>query len=45
MGEWLASQLKDVPIILGEGGHVGSLFVLDDIWAVCFSVLAKEIYA
>ena len=32
MGEWLASKLKNVRIRYGEGGHVGSLFIMDDIW-------------
>lgn len=33
MGEWLASKLKNARVRYGEGGHVGSLFVMDDIWA------------
>ncbi|EKM59404.1 uncharacterized protein PHACADRAFT_249870 [Phanerochaete carnosa HHB-10118-sp] len=33
MGEWLASNLKNSKVRYGEGGHIGSLFVMDDIWA------------
>lgn len=33
MGEWLAGKLKDSRVRYGEGGHIGSLFVMDDIWA------------
>lgn len=33
MGEWLAGKLKNARIRYGEGGHVGALFVMDDIWA------------
>ena len=40
MGEWLAAQLKSARIMYGEGGHVGSLFVLDDIWAEFMSHFA-----
>ena len=32
MGEWLAGKLKNARIRYGEGGHVGALFVMDDIW-------------
>ncbi|KAI0787082.1 Alpha/Beta hydrolase protein [Irpex lacteus] len=32
MGEWLASQLKSSLIRYEEGGHLGSLFVMDSIW-------------
>ena len=32
MGEWLASKLPGSSIRYEEGGHVGSLFVMDDIW-------------
>ena len=32
MGEWLAARLKNARIRYGEGGHVGALFVMDDIW-------------
>ena len=33
MGEWLAGKLKKAKVRYGEGGHVGSLFVMDDIWS------------
>lgn len=33
MGEWLGGQLKNAHIRYGAGGHIGALFVLDDIWA------------
>lgn len=33
MGEWLASQLKNVHVRYEEGGHIGTLFVMEDIWA------------
>ncbi|KAI0347353.1 alpha/beta-hydrolase [Trametopsis cervina] len=32
MGEWLAGQLRGSLVRYEEGGHVGSLFVMDDIW-------------
>ncbi|GJE84489.1 AB hydrolase-1 domain-containing protein [Phanerochaete sordida] len=33
MGEWLAGKLKNVRVRYGEGGHIGSMFVMDDIFA------------
>lgn len=33
MGEWLAEKLKNARVRYGEGGHIGSMFVMDDIWA------------
>ena len=32
MGEWLASKLKNARVRYGEGGHLGALFIMDDIW-------------
>jgi len=33
MGEWLVKNMKNAHIRYGEGGHMASIFVLDDIWA------------
>lgn len=33
MGEWLARTLKNATLRYEAGGHVGTLFVMDDIWA------------
>ena len=33
MGEWLGTQLKNAHVRYEEGGHLATLFVMDDIWA------------
>lgn len=33
MGEWLGTQLKDAHVRYEEGGHIATMFVMDDIWA------------
>lgn len=33
LGEWLVANYKNAHARYEEGGHIGSMFVMDDIWA------------
>ncbi|KAJ3529726.1 hypothetical protein NM688_g7812 [Phlebia brevispora] len=42
MGEWLGSQLKNAHVRYEEGGHVASMFVMDDIWSDFMTRVAAQ---